>query len=60
MTKNDLYKNDLLGLMFIIASIETFAKCGKVHFGMQPLMDNCRTFFLARQNTIATLLTWTM
>ncbi len=60
MTKNALYINDLLGLMFIIASKETFAKGGKVHFGMQPLIDNCKTFFLARQNTTTTFFTWTM
>jgi hypothetical protein len=53
MTKNASYKNEL----FSIASKELLQKGGKVHFGIQPLMDNCKTFFFARQNSIATFVT---
>ncbi|KAH8952995.1 hypothetical protein BDL97_08G001200 [Sphagnum fallax] len=61
MTKNASYGNDLLGLMLIATSQKTQdVKGGKVHFGMQQLMDNCRTFFFAGYETTATLLTWTM
>ncbi len=52
MTKNASYGNDLLGLMLTRTSQKTQdVKGGKVHFGMQQLMDNCKTFFLARCET---------
>ncbi len=57
---NNAYGNDLLGLMLNAAMEEIAIKGGKVHFGMQSLIDNCKTFFLAGQETTSTLLTWTM
>ncbi len=52
MTRNASYKNDLFSITSIF-----FCKGWKGPFSMQPLMDNCKTFFLARQNTIATFFT---
>jgi cytokinin trans-hydroxylase len=61
MTKNASYGDDLLGLMFTATSQKTQdVTGGKVHFGMQQLMDNCKTFFFVGYETTATLLTWTM
>jgi PHYB activation tagged suppressor 1 len=56
--KNTSYGNDLLGLMFSATIEKTTIKGGKVHFGMQPLMDNCKTFFITRHET--TCFTWVM
>jgi PHYB activation tagged suppressor 1 len=57
---NDAYGNDLLGLMLSATIEETAIKGGKVHFGMQALIDNCKTFFIAGHETTSTLLTWAM
>ncbi|CAM6042203.1 unnamed protein product [Sphagnum compactum] len=57
---NTSYGNDLLGLMLSAAIEETTIKGGKVHFGMQPLMGNCKTFCIAGHETMTTLLTWAM
>jgi hypothetical protein len=43
---NVSYGNDLLGLMFNATTKETTIKGGKVHFGMQTLIDNFKTFFI--------------
>jgi cytochrome P450 len=45
--------------MLSAAIEEITIKGGKVHFGMQPLMDNCKTF-LAGHETTTTRLTWAM
>jgi cytokinin trans-hydroxylase len=55
---NTSYGNELLGLMLNATIEETTMKCGKVHFGMQTLLDNCKTFFIARQETSTSLPTW--
>ncbi len=57
---NTSYGNDLLDPMLNAAIEETIIKGGKVHFGMQPLMDNCKTFFIVGHETTTTLLTWAM
>jgi cytokinin trans-hydroxylase len=55
MTKTASYGNDLLGLMLTTTSQKTRnVKGGNVHFGMQQLMDNCKTFFFTGYETIAT------
>ncbi|CAM6033945.1 unnamed protein product [Sphagnum compactum] len=58
--KNTSHGIDLLGLMLTAASEEIALKGGKAQFGMQALIDNCKTFFLAGHETTATLLTRTM
>ncbi len=41
---NISYGNDLLGLMLNATIEETTIKGGKVRFGMQALIDNCKIF----------------
>jgi cytochrome P450 len=48
---NISHGNDLLGLMLDATTKETNIKGGNVHFGMQALMDNCKTFFIAGHET---------
>ncbi|GLJ13653.1 hypothetical protein SUGI_0217350 [Cryptomeria japonica] len=53
MGRSTSYGHDLLGLML--------AECdkGSTNFTTQELMDECKTFFFAGQDTTSTLLTWT-
>jgi cytochrome P450 len=60
VTNNTSYGNDLLGIMLTATSKKTTTKGEKVHFGMQQVIDNCKTFFLIGNDSTRTLLTWTM
>ncbi|KAH9292686.1 hypothetical protein KI387_042130, partial [Taxus chinensis] len=54
MGRCNSYGHDLLGLM--LAECE---KGSSTKFTTQELMDECKTFFFAGQDTTSTLLTWT-
>ncbi len=53
------YGNDLLGVMLIATLEETTIQGGKVDFGMQPLIGNCKTF-LVGHDTTTFFYPWTM
>jgi len=46
--------------MFTATSEETTIQGGKVDFGMQPLIDNCKTFILVGHDITTIFFTWTM
>lgn len=58
--QSETYGHDLLGLMILAADEDASSKGGKVHFDMQALIDECKTFYAAGQETTSTLLTWTV
>jgi hypothetical protein len=46
--------------MLTAMSKETTIQGGKVNFGMQPVKDKCKTFFLVGHDTTTIFFTWTM
>jgi len=58
--QSESYGNDLLGLMILAADEDAPLKGGNARFGMQSLIDECKTFYAAGHDTTATLLTWTL
>jgi len=56
------YGNDLLGLMFSAfdQNKEKDTKMKKHELSLQALVDECKTFFVAGSETLASLLTWTL
>jgi hypothetical protein len=56
------YGNDLLGLMLLAfdQNNEKGTKMSKHELSLQALIDECKTFFAAGSETVASLLTWTL
>ncbi|KAL5198597.1 hypothetical protein ABZP36_002109 [Zizania latifolia] len=59
--EKDGYGDDLLGLMLkACAAPELGAKADQQLLSMDEIIDECKTFFFAGQDTTSHLLTWTM
>ena len=58
--QSDSHGCELLGLMILAADEDASLTGENAHFGLQSLIDECKTFYLAGHDTTSTMLTWTM
>ena len=58
--QSESYGSELLGLMILAADEDAPVTGENAHFDLQSLIDECKTFYLAGQDAISALLTWTV
>ncbi|KAJ7541705.1 hypothetical protein O6H91_10G072000 [Diphasiastrum complanatum] len=58
-SQNDLQQNDLLGVMICAYNGKLRGNQKNLRMSIQDIVDECKTFFLAGQETTAAFLTWT-